>query len=145
MMLTTKGRYAVMAMVDIAYHSANNKPVALHDICERQKIALSYLEQLFNKLKKSRLVISFKGPGGGYILSKDPAQTNILEIISSVDESIKITRCSSKEGKNCLQTSSTPCFTHALWEGLGRQISEYLLNTSLADICKSIKKCHESI
>lgn len=93
MKLSTKGRYAVMAMVDLASHSRGN-PVALADIAERQEISLSYLEQLFGKLRKGGLVKSVRGPGGGYLLARIPQQTRVSDIILAVDEPIQTTRCS---------------------------------------------------
>lgn len=135
MMLTTKGRYAVMAMVDLAFYKQNEKAVALHEISARQDITVSYLEQLFSKLKKHQLVEAIKGPGGGYILAKDAKDISIFSIIKAVDESVKMTRCSNK---SCITNSQKLCFTHSLWEGLGRQISSYLEAISLQDMCRNI-------
>lgn len=135
MRLTTKGRYAVMAMVDLAYHSSGGKAVPLHEICKRQDKAINYLEQLFNKLKKSELVNSVKGPGGGYILAKMPEEISILSIMQAVGEDIKMTSCNDK--KTCIKNG--PCFTHNLWNGLGKQISIYLASTSLKDICTEVR------
>ena len=137
MMLTTKGRYAVMAMVDLAHYGIENKAVALHEIAARQEITVGYLEQLFNKLKKNNLVNAIKGPGGGYILSKPSKDISVLSVIDAVGESIKITRCTTSKG--CLPIKKTICFTHVLWDGLGKQISNYLDEISLQDICKNIK------
>jgi Rrf2 family transcriptional regulator, iron-sulfur cluster assembly transcription factor len=137
-MLTTKGRYAVMAMVDLAHYGVNEKAIALHEISARQDITINYLEQLFSKLKKHQLVKSLKGPGGGYLLSKSAKDISILSIIDAVEESIQITRCHNT-GKGCLIKSNTFCFTHALWDGLGKQISNYLGSTSLQDVCRNIK------
>ncbi len=139
MMLTTKGRYAVMAMVDIAHYGkgSSDKPIALHEIANRQDIAINYLEQLFNKLKRHNLVESIKGPGGGYILSKLPQDISILEVIDAVGEVIKITRCEANS-KGCLAIKRKICFTHALWDGLGKQISGYLSSISLKDVCNNI-------
>lgn len=139
MMLTTKGRYAVTAMLDIVYFSSENKPIALHDISLRQHIPLSYLEQLFNKLKKHSLVLSFKGPGGGYVLKKTPKEINIYEIITAVDESVKMTSCIAGENLNCKKNGSEPCITHALWNSLGNHIATYLQETTLEDIRQIIK------
>ncbi len=138
MMLTTKGRYAVMAMVDLAYYGDNSNTIALHEIANRQHITVSYLEQLFNKLKKHNLVSSVKGPGGGYTLSRKADTISVLEIINAVEESIKITRCS-LGNNNCFNKKGAPCFTHALWEGLGKEISNYLGQKNLNQICESIK------
>ncbi len=137
MMLTTKGRYAVMAMVDLAYYKDSGKATALHEISSRQNIKVSYLEQLFNKLKKGQLVNSIKGPGGGYILSTEAKNISILKIISAVDESIKITRCENIN-KGCLNAGNKVCLTHVLWDGLGKQISSYLDSISLQDVCNDM-------
>jgi Rrf2 family iron-sulfur cluster assembly transcriptional regulator len=141
-MLTTKGRYAVMAMVDLTYYSENVKAVALHEISSRQDITVNYLEQLFSKLKKQQLVESLKGPGGGYSLSRAAKDISILEIILAVDESIKITRCENID-KGCLVSNHKICFTHALWDGLGKQISGYLSSISLQDVCNNISPIKE--
>ncbi len=138
MMLTTKGRYAVMAMVDLAYYGGANEVSALHEISDRQEIAVNYLEQLFSKLKKHNLVEAFKGPGGGYRLSKNPKDISVLEVINAAGESIKITRCE-KESKGCLVKRNKICFTHVVWDGLGKQISDYMDSMSLQDICNNIK------
>jgi Rrf2 family iron-sulfur cluster assembly transcriptional regulator len=127
--LTTKGRYAVTAMLDLAYHGAE-KPVALTDIASRQDISLSYLEQLFAKLRRAGLVVGVRGPGGGYQLSRPAAQINIAEIIAAVDESVDSTRCGGKG--NC--QNNQPCLTHELWAGLSAQIRAYLAGISLADL-----------
>ncbi len=138
MMLTTKGRYAVMAMVDLAHYGRMDKAVALHEIANRQDITVNYLEQLFNKLKRHHLVEAIKGPGGGYILSKPPQDISILAVIDAVGEIIKITRCAEESGNGCLVTKKKICFTHALWDGLGKQISGYLSSISLRDVCNNI-------
>ena len=142
MMLTTKGRYAVMAMVDLVYYGKNDKAMALHEIAERQKITLNYLEQLFNKLKKQQLVKSVKGPGGGYNLKMNAKDITILDIIIAAGESIKITRCDSKN-KGCIGDSHKICLTHVLWEGLGLQISNYLQSISLQDVCDNLSIIEE--
>lgn len=138
MMLTTKGRYAVMAMVDLAHYGVNQKAIALREISLRQNITIAYLEQIFNKLKKANLVESIKGPGGGYILAKNIENISILMVIKAVGESIKITRCDDKK-TGCLTKQGGICFTHALWDGLGNHISDYLDSVSLKDICGNIK------
>jgi Rrf2 family iron-sulfur cluster assembly transcriptional regulator len=132
--LSTKGRYAVMAMVDLASHSKGN-PVALADIAERQEISLSYLEQLFAKLRKGGLVKSVRGPGGGYLLAHTVAETRISDIILAVDEPIRATRCPVGTGTGCKRDKSR-CLTHDLWEELGNQIHLYLSSVSLADVCE---------
>jgi Rrf2 family iron-sulfur cluster assembly transcriptional regulator len=132
--LSTKGRYAVMAMVDLASHSQGN-PVALADIAERQEISLSYLEQLFGKLRKGGLVKSVRGPGGGYLLSRNTQQTRVSDIILAVDEPIQTTRCTPGSPAGC-HNNKGRCLTHDLWEELGNQIYLYLSSVSLADICE---------
>jgi len=127
--LTTKGRYAVTAMLDLAYHSGR-KPVTLNDIARRQDISLSYLEQLFAKLRRAGMVTGVRGPGGGYRLSRPASQINIADIITAVDESVDSTRCGGKG--NC--QNNQPCLTHELWMGLSRQIYDYLAGISLADL-----------
>ena len=133
MKLSTKGRYAVMAMVDLASHSKGN-PVALADIAERQEISLSYLEQLFAKLRKGGLVKSVRGPGGGYLLAHEIAETRISDIILAVDEPIRATRCAPGSPTGC-RINKSRCLTHDLWEELGNQIHLYLSSVSLADVC----------
>ena len=132
MKLSTKGRYAVMAMTDLAAHSQGN-PVALADIAERQEISLSYLEQLFGKLRKGGLVKSVRGPGGGYRLSYGPAGTRISDIILAVDEPIRTTRCGPGMPKGC-HKSKGKCLTHDLWEELGQRIHSYLHSVTLSDV-----------
>lgn len=132
MRLSTKGRYAVMAMVDLACRS-NGKPVALADIAERQEISLSYLEQLFAKLRKGGLVRSVRGPGGGYMLAHTAEVTRISDIILAVDEPIQATRCATGSPEGC-RSNKSRCLTHDLWEELGHQIHLYLSAVSLADV-----------
>ncbi len=134
MMLTTKGRYAVMAMVDIAVYGKEDRPVALSDIALRQQIAISYLEQIFVKLRKEGLVLSVRGPGGGYRLASPAVDVHIADIIAAVDEKIKITRCKEEHSSGCMQ-DKTMCMTHDLWEGLGNHIQAYLRAVSLQDVC----------
>lgn len=146
MKLTTKGRFAVTAMLDIALnevaHVENDqqdksrnkiKPVTLADISERQKISLSYLEQLFSRLRRQGLVASVRGPGGGYRLAKNMAHISIAEIISAVDEQIDATQCGGHE--NC--HDGEPCMTHDLWTNLNAKILEYLAGISLNDLVGS--------
>ena len=132
MRLSTKGRYAVMAMVDLACRS-DGKPVALADIAERQEISLSYLEQLFAKLRKGGLVKSVRGPGGGYMLAHSAEATRISDIILAVDEPIRATRCTSGKPEGC-HSNKSRCLTHDLWEELGHQIHLFLSGVSLADV-----------
>jgi Rrf2 family iron-sulfur cluster assembly transcriptional regulator len=133
MKLSTKGRYAVMAMVDLATQSAQQKPIALADIAERQEISLSYLEQLFGKLRKGGMVRSVRGPGGGYLLARSAADTCVSDIVKSVDEQIKATRCKPGTSDGCHSNKSL-CLTHDLWEELGNQIHQFLSSVSLEDI-----------
>ncbi len=133
MNLTTKGRYAVMAMVDLATNSSGT-PVVLADIAGRQEIAISYLEQIFMKLRRAGIVSSVRGPGGGYIVARPADDIAISEIIMAVDESIKMTRCQEEGG--CMQ-KRVKCITHNLWEGLSNKIYEYLNSVSLGDVCRS--------
>ena len=133
MRLSTKGRYAVMAIVDLAFHS-DGKPVALADVAARQEISLSYLEQLFGKLRKGGLVKSVRGPGGGYLLSRPAGETRVADIITAVDEPIKATRCSPGAPSGCHNDKSR-CLTHDLWEELGNQIYLYLSSVTVDDIC----------
>lgn len=129
MRLTTKGRYAVTAMLDLSIN-ANNGPVNLNDISQRQDISLSYLEQLFSKLRKNNLVKSVRGPGGGYCLSRDETDIHMAEIINAVSESLDTTKC---QGSGDCQKGSI-CLTHHLWQDLSEQIYGYLSNISLADL-----------
>lgn len=129
MKLTTKGRYAVTAMLDLALHS-DRGPVPLAAISERQEISLSYLEQLFSRLRKNGLVVSTRGPGGGYRVARSLDQVVVSEIIGAVNESVDATQCSGAE--NC--HSHGRCLTHDLWEDLSSQIEEFLSGVSLADM-----------
>jgi Rrf2 family iron-sulfur cluster assembly transcriptional regulator len=133
--LNTKGRYAVMAIADLAKHSAV-RPVSLADIAARQEISLSYLEQLFAKLRRAGLVRSVRGPGGGYRLARSAAETRVAEVILAVDEPIKATRCEIGSPKGCTGGGAR-CITHDLWEELSRQIHIFLSSVSLADILEN--------
>src|SRR5271166_6249098 len=134
MRLSTKGRYAVMAMVDLAQHSAGD-PISLAEIAERQEISLPYLEQLFAMLRRGGLVRSVRGPGGGYLLAHDRSETRIADVILAVDEPIRATRCAPGAPVGC-RGNRTRCLTHDLWEELGNQIHLYLSSVSLADVCE---------
>ncbi|WP_031432979.1 Fe-S cluster assembly transcriptional regulator IscR [Methylomarinum vadi] len=129
MRLTTKGRYAVTAMLDLAFHS-QTRPVTLTDIATRQTISLSYLEQLFARLRKAGMVKGVRGPGGGYKLSRDADDINIAEIIVAVDEQVDSTKCGGKG--NC--QNNQHCLTHDLWMGLSDQIRDYLSGISLGSL-----------
>ena len=129
MRLTTKGRYAVTAMLDLAFHS-QTRPVTLTDIATRQTISLSYLEQLFARLRKAGMVKGVRGPGGGYTLSRKAKDINIADIIEAVDETVDSTKCGGKA--NC--HNEEPCLTHDLWMGLSDQIRAYLKQISLGQL-----------
>ncbi len=129
MRLTTKGRYAVTAMLDLAIHS-DARPVSLAEISKRQEISLSYLEQLFSKLRKSKLVDSIRGPGGGYKLSRPLEAIFVAQIVDAVNESIDATNCRGKG--NCQQ--GEVCLTHHLWSDLSDQIHHFLSGISLAKL-----------
>ena len=130
MKLTTKGRYAVTAMLDLSLHSKNG-PVSLADISDRQDISLSYLEQLFSKLRKRGLVVSMRGPGGGYSLSRAPAEIAMSSIILAVDENVDVTNCGGKP-EGCQQ--SRRCLTHDLWADLSGRIQSFLDDITLEDM-----------
>ncbi|RUO75803.1 Fe-S cluster assembly transcriptional regulator IscR [Idiomarina seosinensis] len=132
MRLTSKGRYAVTAMLDVAMFAKEN-PVPLADISERQGISLSYLEQLFARLRKRGLVHSVRGPGGGYQLGKNAQVISVGAVIDAVDESIDATRCQGKA--NC--QGGERCLTHSLWEGLSDRIAEFLNGITLAELMDS--------
>ncbi|MSQ19062.1 MAG: Rrf2 family transcriptional regulator [Betaproteobacteria bacterium] len=129
MRLTTKGRFAVTAALDLATNQAGG-PVSLAEISARQKISLSYLEQLFGKLRRGGLVKSTRGPGGGYMLSRPAQDISVAEIITAVDESIDATSCGGQE--NCVEDQK--CITHDLWEGLNEHIFTYLRAVTLAKL-----------
>ncbi len=129
MRLTTKGRYAVTAVLDLALHHGEG-PIALADIAQRQGISLSYLEQLFAKLRKRGLVLSVRGPGGGYNLAREAGSIFIAEVITAVDEHVDTTRCGGAH--NC--QAEGPCLTHDLWMDLSDRIYGYLNNISLRDL-----------
>ncbi len=135
MRLTTKGRFAVTAMLDLALNEASadgsQKPVTLSDISERQDISLSYLEQLFSRLRRQGLVSSVRGPGGGYNLAKEKVDISISAIIAAVDENIDATQCSGKE--DCHGPDGR-CMTHELWASLNKKILDHLSGVSLADM-----------
>jgi Rrf2 family iron-sulfur cluster assembly transcriptional regulator len=143
MRLTTKGRFAVTAMLDLALHEARSgteldteiKPITLAGISERQSISLSYLEQLFSRLRRQGLVSSVRGPGGGYKLAKNYAEISVAEIINAVDEEIDATQCGGQE--NCRDEGR--CMTHDLWATLNNKILDYLDGISLADMVASQK------
>lgn len=145
MRLSTKGRYAVMAMADLARRQAalaeGDRAVTLAEIATRQQISLSYLEQLFARLRRRGLVKSLRGPGGGYRLANSAEQTNIADIVLAVDEPLRATRCGT-QGKGCMLKGER-CMTHDLWEEMGRQLESYLASVSLADLVSGRLARHE--
>ena len=134
MKLTTKGRYAVMAMADLALYQ-NGKPVSLNDISLRQNISLSYLEQLFSKLKNEKLVKSVRGPSGGYVLEKNPKDIKLSNIIFAVDEQVRTLNCK-KDSKRGCNGRTMKCMTHNLWQDLEQHINNFFENVSLNDLLK---------
>ena len=131
MKLTTKGKFAVTALLDIALNSTKRgDPITLWAISKRQGISISYLEQLFVKLRKNGMVSSYKGPGGGYILARDLDKLNILDIIIAVDDSMDASRCSGM--RNCHDNKQ--CLTHDLWEDLTNHVNKYLNKVTLLDL-----------
>ena len=134
MRLTTKGRFAVTAMIDLAQRQANG-PVTLAGISERQKISLSYLEQLFGKLRRHKIVASVRGPGGGYRLARGMGEVSVADIIAAVDEPLDATNCGGRE--NCADEQR--CMTHDLWTNLNKRMHEYLVSVSLADLVNQPK------
>ena len=132
MRLTSKGRYAVRAILDLTFNS-NGKPVRLQEISERQKISLSYLEQLFGKLRRHQIVESVRGPGGGYFLARPSQDISIADIIVAVDEPLDATKCGGKA--NC--HDDRQCVTHNLWTGLNESIYAYLSAVSLKQVVDS--------
>ncbi|WP_372882195.1 Fe-S cluster assembly transcriptional regulator IscR [Psychromonas sp.] len=133
MKLTSKGRYAVTAMLDVAIKE-HTGPVPLADISERQGISLSYLEQLFSKLRKNELVSSVRGPGGGYKLGKERSEISVAMIIDAVNESVDIRKC---DGKNGCSKDGVQCLTHSLWEQLSDRISTFLDDITLEELMTS--------
>jgi len=135
MRLTTKGRFAVMAMADLALHGGCG-PVTLSSISERQKISQSYLEQLFGKLRKRNIVVAVRGPGGGYYLARPSAQISVADIVVAVDESVDATRCGGKA--NCHDEKQ--CITHDLWMGLNEALYGYMAGVSLQQLVDDAAK-----
>jgi Rrf2 family transcriptional regulator, iron-sulfur cluster assembly transcription factor len=131
MQLSTKGRYAVMAMTDLA-GQGDVRAVPVAEIAARQQISQAYLEQLFNRLRRRGLVTSHRGPGGGYRLAKPAAETTVADVVIAVDEPLRAIRCGGG-GAGCMKDGAR-CLTHDLWEETGRQIRAYLASVSLADV-----------
>ncbi len=140
MRLTTKGRFAVTAMLDLALRGGKN-PVTLAGISERQDISLSYLEQLFSRLRRHELVESVRGPGGGYYLARALDDVSVADIIRAVDEPIDATQCGGKE--NCHDEHR--CMTHDLWTGLNAHIYDYLENVNLATLVAKQDECKDKV
>lgn len=138
MKLTSKGRYAVMAMADLAKNH-DPRPVSLNEISLRQGISILYLEQLFLKLKQNRLVHSRRGSHGGYVLSKTPDQIKLSNIISAVNEEVKTLKCNKNSKKGC-NGKSVKCITHSLWDELGEHINLFFKQKSLEDVLNIEKK-----
>ena len=132
MKLTSRGRYAVMAMADLAKNNVK-EPTSLAEISLRQGISISYLEQLFLKLRKNNLVQSSRGPSGGYVLAKPPGEIKLLSIISAVDEKIKTIKCKRESKKGC-NGKSIKCITHNLWDDLENHINKFFEDNTLNDI-----------
>ena len=135
MKLTSKGRYAVMALADIANFDKQN-PVSLRDISLRQNISLVYLEQIFSKLKKNNIVKSIRGTNGGYILTRDPGQIKLSNIFSAVDEKVKTLQCKRESKRGC-NGRSTKCITHYLWDDLEMHINDFFDKKNLGDLLKN--------
>jgi Rrf2 family transcriptional regulator, iron-sulfur cluster assembly transcription factor len=131
MLLSTKGRYAVMAIVEIA-KQGDGSPLSLGEVAERLELSLAYLEQLFMKLRRGGLVQSVRGPGGGYILGRAASAISIGEIMAAVDEPFKMTRCMDGEDAGCV--ASRRCSTHFLWDALGAHIEQFLATATLSDV-----------
>ena len=135
MKLNTRGRYAVMALADMAKFDKQN-PISLRDISLRQNISLVYLEQIFSKLKKNNIVKSIRGVNGGYILSKDPEQIKLSNIFSAVEEKVKTVQCKKESKKGC-NGKLTKCITHYLWDELEMHINDFFDKKNLGDLLKS--------
>ena len=133
MRLSTKGRYAVMAMTDLARHGAG-RAVSLAEIASRQEISLSYLEQLFARLRRGGLVRSVRGPGGGYRLAKAASETTVADIVLAVDEPLRVLRCGTAGSPRGCMLGGERCITHDLWDALGEQIHLFLAGVSLDDV-----------
>ena len=138
MKLTSRGRYAVMALVDLARFD-NVNPVSLRDISLRQGISLDYLEQIFSKLKKNEIVKSIRGNQGGYVLNKNPNDIKLTNIFHAVDEKVKTVQCK-KESKRGCNGKATKCITHNLWDELETHINTFFENKSLEDLLKKNKE-----
>jgi Rrf2 family transcriptional regulator, iron-sulfur cluster assembly transcription factor len=134
MKMSTKGRYAVMAMIDIGQHGSE-RPVSLAEIAERQDISQEYLEQLFGKLRRAGLVASARGPGGGYKLAREASDIALAEVILAVDEPLRVTRCEGDAVDGCVKGEK--CCAHDLWSSLGRQMMYFLESITLEDVVEN--------
>jgi Rrf2 family iron-sulfur cluster assembly transcriptional regulator len=145
MKLGSKGRYAVMAMVDLAFHG-DGRPVSLAEIALRQEISLSYLEQLFARLRREGLIVSARGPGGGYRLARPASTIAVVEVVDAVDESLRITRCpkGAPPTRGCM-TDRSRCLTHDLWADLGDHMRAFLASVTLDDVCRRHKRSSRAI
>jgi len=141
MRLTTKGRFAVTAMIDVAMNGTKG-PVTLAGVSERQRISLSYLEQLFGKLRRHGLVDSVRGPGGGYQLARAPATVSVADVIVAVDEPIDATQCG---GRGSCQDDGQHCMTHELWTNLNGHIFTYLRSVTLAELVLQQQKADVAV
>jgi len=139
--LNTKGRYAVMAMADLAKYGAGDA-LPLSSIAERQQISLAYLEQLFVKLRRAQLVDSARGRSGGYRLGRPPASISVAEIMAAVEEGVRMTRCHGEDATPCV--AGQRCLTHGLWDALGEQIRAFLDSISLADVIDGISAAKQA-
>ena len=137
MKLTSKGRFAVMSLVDIAINSVGNKPVSLSEISSRQNISLPFLEQIFISLKKSGIVKGVRGPSGGYIFAKNPDFIKIYDVIKAIDEDLKIMRCNGIDYGCIPNKRKTKCLTHNLWNRLSNHIFFFLSSVSIDDVRKN--------
>ena len=137
MELNTRGRYAVMAMADLAKHGADGS-VPLSAIADRQHISLAYLEQLFLRLRRAELVISERGRTGGYRLARPPAEISVAEVMAAVEEGTRMTRCAGESGAPCIPGHR--CLTHGLWDALGEHIGEFLSQVTLRDVLQGVSE-----
>ena len=141
MRLSTRAQYAVRAMVDLSLHSGDGRPVALRDIARRENISLSYLEQLFNRLKNGGIVASVRGPGGGYLLARQRSLINVGEIVAMVEEPLVPVSCQDERGGGC--TKMSPCVTHNVWTALGERIRGFLTSITLEDLASEAGRAPE--
>ena len=133
MKIGTKERYAVMALIDLAHHSRESKPVSISDVAARQSISVPYLEQVFVKLRRKGFVKSQRGQAGGYYLARSPSEIRISDILQAMDAGLQATRCAPGSGEGCLHDKGR-CMTHDLWEGLSETMHNYLKSITLLDV-----------